>query len=52
MTDIYVTTAAKSVRLHIAPKGYDFNAANIGGPVYRYNLGIKGKVEYFADINL
>jgi sugar lactone lactonase YvrE len=51
LTDIYVTTAARSVHLHIAPKGYDFNASGIGGPVYRYNLGIKGKAEYYADIN-
>jgi D-xylonolactonase len=50
LTDIYITTAAKSVKLHVAPKGYDFNASNIGGPVYHYNLGIKGKPEYFADI--
>ncbi len=52
LTDIYVTTAAKSVQLHVAPKGYDFNASGIGGPVYRYNLGIKGKPEYYADINI
>jgi len=51
-TDIYVTTAAKSVKLHVAPVGYDFNASDIGGPVYRYNLGIKGKPEYFTDINI
>ena len=51
LTDIYVTTAAKSVRSHLAPVGYDFDAPDIGGPVYRYNFGIKGKPEYFADIN-
>ena len=52
LTDIYVTTAAKSVRLQVAPSVYDFNASDIGGPVYRYNFGIKGKPEYFADINI
>jgi sugar lactone lactonase YvrE len=52
LTDIYVTTAAKSARLHIAPKGYDFDASGIGGPVYCFNLGIKGKAEYYADIKM
>ena len=33
-------------------KGYDFNSSGIGGPVYRYNFGIKGKPEYFADIQI
>lgn len=50
LTDIYVTTAAKSVTLHVAPKGYDFDAPDVGGPVYRYNFGIKGIAEYQADI--
>lgn len=50
LTDIYVTSAAKSVRLHVAPAGYNFNASDFGGPVYRYNFGIKGRAEYFADI--
>ncbi|QGQ94294.1 SMP-30/gluconolactonase/LRE family protein [Paenibacillus psychroresistens] len=50
LTDIYVTTAGLSVTLPVAPQGYDFHAADIGGPVYRYNLGIKGKPEYAADI--
>ena len=52
LTDIYVTTSEKSVKLHIAPEGYDFDALDIGGPVYRYNLGIKGKPEYLADISI
>lgn len=50
LTDVYVTTAAKSVRLHVAPAGYDFDAPDIGGPVYRYNFDIKGRPEYQADI--
>jgi sugar lactone lactonase YvrE len=52
MTDIYVTTAGKSVTLPVAPPGYDFNATDIGGPVYRYQLGIQGKLEYVADISI
>ncbi len=52
LMDIYVTTAAKSITLPIAPPGYDFDAPDIGGPVYRYNLGIEGRPEYAADISL
>jgi sugar lactone lactonase YvrE len=51
-TDIYVTTAAKSVRLSVAPDGYDFNGTDIGGPVYCFNVGIKGKPDYVADIHM
>ncbi|OCT15432.1 hypothetical protein A8709_15240 [Paenibacillus pectinilyticus] len=49
---IYVTTAAKSVTLPVAPEGYDFEAADIGGPVYSYHLGIQGRPEYVADISI
>jgi sugar lactone lactonase YvrE len=52
LTDIYVTSAALSVKLHCAPKGYNFEQKFVGGPVYRYNFGIVGKPEYFADIQL
>ena len=52
LTDLYVTTGAKSVTLNVAPKGYDFNAPDTGGPVYRYNFGIQGKPEYAADVRL
>ena len=52
LTDIYVTSAAKSVTLSVTPKGYDFNAPDIGGPVYRYNFGIKGIAEHKANITI
>ena len=51
LTDIYVTTAAEVVRLSAAPKGYDFDAPH-NGSVYRFNLGIKGKEEFVADISI
>jgi sugar lactone lactonase YvrE len=51
-TDLFVTSAALSVRLPIAPQGYDFEADYIGGATYRYNFGIKGRPEYIADISL
>jgi sugar lactone lactonase YvrE len=51
MTDIFITTAGKSVKLNIAPKGYDFYSPNIGGQVFKFNCGIEGKHENIADIN-
>ena len=52
MTDIYVTTAGKSIKLSIAPRGYDFNTDDVGGHVYRYNFGIAGKKEFAANITI
>ncbi len=51
--DIYITTAAKPAWLHMIPKDYDYDdVTNLGGSVYLCNLGIKGKPEYVADINI
>jgi D-xylonolactonase len=52
LTDIYVTSAAHRVRLKIAPAGYDHEAENAGGSVYRLNVGIKGKIEYKATLKI
>ncbi len=52
-TDMYITTAAKPAWLHMIPKAYDFSdTTNLGGPVYKCNLGIKGKPEFIADIDI
>ena len=51
LTDIYVTSAAEVVRLSAAPEGYDFDAPH-NGCVYRFNLGIKGKEEFKADVSI
>ena len=51
-TDIFVTTSAKKIKLRIAPKGYNYEADNIGGAVYRLNIGIKGKKEHRANIRI
>lgn len=51
LTDIYVTTAAEVVRLSAAPKGYNFDAPH-NGSVYRFNLGIKGVAENYADVRI
>lgn len=53
MDDIFITTAAKPAWLHMIPKDYDYeDVTNLGGPVYKINLGIKGKPEYIADITI
>ncbi len=50
LTDIFITSAAKSGSLPIMPPGYDAQAGYIGGRLYHLNLGIKGKPEYLAAI--
>ena len=53
MTDIFITTASKPAWLHMIPKDYDYDdVTNLGGPVYKINLGIKGKPEFIADIDI
>jgi len=52
LTDLYVTSAAQGVKLHCAPRGFDFHVKYYGGPVYRYRLGIQGKAEPFAEISI
>ncbi|HPD31657.1 MAG TPA: SMP-30/gluconolactonase/LRE family protein [Phycisphaerae bacterium] len=49
LTDLYVTTAGQSWVGPYAPPGYDFNAPNIGGSLYRIRVGIQGRPEHLAD---
>ncbi|GMV98306.1 MAG: calcium-binding protein [Phycisphaerae bacterium] len=49
LTDLYVTTAGHSWRGGPAPPGYDFDAPNIGGPLYRVRLDVRGRLEHQAD---
>jgi sugar lactone lactonase YvrE len=46
LTDIFVTSAAKSEPLPIMPLGYDAIGGFFGGPLYHLNLGIPGKAEF------
>jgi len=50
LTDIFITSAAKSEPMPIMPPGYDPNTGNFGGALYHVNLGIRGKAEFVADI--
>ena len=44
-TDLYVTTAASSWVGPHAPAGYDFDAPNIGGSLYRLRTDVPGRPE-------
>jgi sugar lactone lactonase YvrE len=46
LTDIYVTSAAESWQSDYAPPGYDFDAAHVGGSLFRVRLDISGREEH------
>jgi D-xylonolactonase len=50
LDEIYVTSAAKSNALMLAPAGYDPAAAFVGGPLYRLRLGIRGRLKFRSHI--
>ena len=52
LTDIFITSAAKSEPMPIMPPSYDPNSGYFGGSLYYINVGIRGKPEFVADINL
>lgn len=52
LTDIFITSAAKSTPMPEMPPGYDPSSGFFGGPLYHVNLGIQGKPEYKARILL
>lgn len=50
LEDLFVTSAAKTDSLNIAPPGYDPNRMFTGGPVYRFKPGVQGRDQFFARI--
>ena len=50
LSDIFITSAAKSDPAPVMPPGYDPSSGNFGGALYHINLGIQGKAEFLADI--
>lgn len=46
LTELFITSAAKSEPMPVMPKGYDATSGNFGGQLYGINLGIPGKEEY------
>ena len=52
LTDLYITSAGESWPSDLAPTGYDFDAPNIGGSLYRLHLeGIQGRPTYEAKFD-
>jgi sugar lactone lactonase YvrE len=49
LTDLYISSAAYSWPSDFAPPGYDFNAPNIGGALYRLRVDVQGKPEHVAS---
>lgn len=52
LTDIFITSAAKSEPMPVMPEGYDAKSGYFGGRLYRINLGVPGKPDYRAHISL
>ena len=50
LTDIFITSAAKSEPMPIMPPGYAAASGYFGGPLYHVNLGIAGKLEHKANL--
>jgi D-xylonolactonase len=52
LTDIFITSAAKSWPSPLMPNWYDATSGYFGGAVYVTNVGIPGKLDYKANIQL
>ena len=50
LTDLYITTAADPWPSSLAPPGYDFSAANLGGSLYRIRLDVQGVPDFRAAL--
>lgn len=51
LTDIFITTAAKSEPMPVMPPNYNPQSGFFGGPLYRINLGIQGRPEFKTRIH-
>jgi sugar lactone lactonase YvrE len=52
LTDIFITSAALSDSLPLAPLGYNSGAGYIGGSLFHINLDIPGRPEFRARISI
>jgi D-xylonolactonase len=50
LTDLFITSAARSEPMPVMPPGYDPASGNFGGQLYRIHLEIQGKPEYRTAI--
>jgi D-xylonolactonase len=51
LMDLYITSAGASWPSPLAPPGYDFQAPNMGGSLYRLRLDIPGRLEHRANLS-
>lgn len=52
LDEIYITSAALSNALLLAPRGYDPKHVFVGGPLYRFRAGIRGLAQSRARLRL
>lgn len=52
LTDIFITSAARSEAMPVMPSGYDPGHGFFGGPLFRIRLGIQGRREFKTKFNL
>lgn len=46
LDELYITTAGDPFVSALSPPGYDYQAGNHGGPLYRARPGVRGRPEY------
>jgi sugar lactone lactonase YvrE len=52
LTDIFITSAGKSWPSPLMPRSYDPLSGNMGGQLFRMNLGLTGKPDHKAGITI
>ena len=52
LTDAFITSAALSDSLPLAPPGYDPEKTYVGGKLFHGNFGVLGRLENRANIKL
>jgi D-xylonolactonase len=52
LDEIYITSAALSNALPLAPRGYDPRRVFVGGPLYRFRAGIRGLTQSRSRVDL
>ncbi|MGC2637342.1 MAG: hypothetical protein WA294_09200, partial [Acidobacteriaceae bacterium] len=50
LDEMYVTTAGLNNCLMLAPEGYDPAKVNVGGALYRFRPGVRGKLKYRSRV--
>jgi len=50
LLDLYITSASEPWPSPLAPRGYDFRAPDVGGPLFRARLDVPGRPEHRAGL--